>query len=365
VSVNNLRIAIDASRTTVERVTGTEHYAIELIRAIIRCNQRHHITLYFRDEPHVGLFPKSNLVTYKIIPFRRVWTHLRFAFELLRDRPDVTFVPAHTLPFFISGKCVVTVHDLGYKVFPDAHPPQNRHYLDWTTRFSAWRASYILTDSQATTNDLATYYGTRPEKTQVVYPGVDKPILNTDIDIHEKYQLPERYFVFIGTLQPRKNITRIVQAYQQYRTLTDNPTGLVLAGGKGWLYDDKWTEGIEGVRLTGYIDDADKGALLANAIALVFPSLYEGFGFPVIEAMHSETPVIASNTSSLPELVDDAGLQVNPLDISEITQAMIRIEADQSLRTTLIEQGRKQATQFTWDDAGRITLKMLEKAATS
>lgn len=353
-----LKIAIDASRTTVARITGTEHYAIALIRAIIQQNesQGHHITLYFRDAPSPNLFPESEFVTHKVIPFQRMWTHLRFAYTLWRDRPDVTFVPAHTLPFFFPSKAIVTVHDLGYKVFPEAHPAKNRRYLDWTTRYSAKRASIVLADSHATAQDLTRYYGTSQDKIRVVYPSVEKLPISDIVTIRKKYNLPECYFIFIGTLQPRKNIARLVQAYAKYRTQVDDPAGLVLAGGKGWLYDDMWVKGVDEVQLTGYFDEADKGALYAGALSLVFPSLYEGFGFPAIEAMHCGTPVIASNTSSLPELVESAGLQVNPLDIDSIANAMLQIDRDADLRDRLITQGQTQATKFTWETAAKQVL---------
>jgi glycosyltransferase involved in cell wall biosynthesis len=187
-----------------------------------------------------------------------------------------------------------------------------------------------------------------------------------DLDIErvkQKYSLPERYFLFIGTLQPRKNIGRIVEAYRAWRVQHPHDrAGLVLAGGKGWLYDPVWAEGVEGVHLPGYIDDADKGALYAGAIALVFPSLYEGFGFPVIEAMQYGTPVIASNTSSLPELVGVAGLLVDPLNVTAIAEAMSQLSDDEGLRIRLRERGYEQAAKFTWEAAGTQALRALERA---
>ncbi|MEQ8673030.1 MAG: glycosyltransferase family 1 protein [Aggregatilineales bacterium] len=358
-----LNIAIDASRTTAKRITGTELYALALIREIIRQNTHHRITLYFRAAPAPDLFPESPLVTYKVIPFRRIWSHLRFSAQLWRDHPDVTFVPAHTLPFIFPGKAVVTVHDLGYKYFPEAHPFTQRLYLDVTTRFSAWRANQILADSQATADDLTRFYGTSPTKIEVVYPGVEAPDIQNQSTIKEKYHLPDRYFLFIGTLQPRKNIARIVKAYQLYRNATDHPAELVLAGGKGWLFDEAWVQGIEGVHLIGYIDDADKGALMADAVCLVFPTLFEGFGFPVIESMLCGTPVITSTTSSLPELAGDAALLVNPMDINAISNAMTQIETDEHLRNQLIQLGTEQAKQFNWEHAAARTLIILERAA--
>jgi len=358
-----VRIAIDASRTTAPRITGTENYAIELIRAIIRHNTTHEITLYFRDAPPPDLFPPSERVSVKIIPFRRVWTHVRFAAALWRDRPDIVFVPAHTLPFFFPCKAVVTVHDLGYKIFPQAHPIRSRWYLDLTTRYSAWRAAVVLADSRATADDLTRFYGTSRDKIQVVYPGVDAPIIGDIPVMRRKYGLPERYFLFIGTLQPRKNIARIIKAYARWQE--KNPSEevkLVLAGAKGWLYDEAWTAGVSGVMFPGYIDDADKGALMAGARALVFPTLYEGFGFPVIEAMHCGTPVIASITSSLPELVGEAGLLVDPLDVDAIATAMDTLVKDNEYHAALREKGYVQATKFTWNAAAESVLNAFDGA---
>lgn len=359
-----MRLAVDASRTTVARVTGTEHYALELIRALIRHNTTHDITLYFRDIPPANLFPASGRVSSRVIPFPRAWTHLRFAAELWRDHPDLTWVPAHALPFVFPGRAAVTVHDLGYKFFPQAHPPRQRLYLDATTRFSAARASIVLADSRATADDLMRFYGTPAHKIHVVYPGVELPEKHpSDAEIETvraKYGLPERYFLFLGTLQPRKNIARIVQAYSRWQAANPNdPAALVLAGGKGWLYDPAWTADVAGVILPGYIDDADKRALYAGALAFVFPTLYEGFGFPVLEAMLSGTPVICSNTSSLPELAGDAALLVDPLNVAAIADTMSALSSDPVLRVSLVAKGDPQARKFSWDAAALAALAAL------
>ncbi len=358
-----MRIAIDASRCTVPHPTGTEHYALQLIRHLIHANDArsrpHQLTLYFRDAPAPSLFPPSPNVQPRVIPFRRLWTHLRFAAALWRDRPDWTFVPAHTLPFALRGRAMVTVHDLGYVWFPQAHRRAQRLYLDLTTRYSAHRADLILADSAATRDDLTRVYQTPAEKIHVVYPGVEPPPVRP-VDLHAVYGVPSRYFLFIGTLQPRKNIARLVQAHQRYRQQTGDTAALVLAGGKGWLYDERWTAGADGVIVTGYVDERHKGALLAGALALVMPSLYEGFGFPVLEAMHCGAPVIASRTSSLPELVGDAGLLVNPLDVSDIARAMQQV-VDPATRERLAAAGRAQAARFTWEAAAQRVLALWDQ----
>jgi len=363
----SLNIAIDASRTTVNRVTGTEHYARQLITHLIYLNdtlkEPHRITLYFRDEPEKDTLPHSFFTTRQIKPMRRLWTHIALARAINQDKPDVTFVPAHTLPFWFEGKAVVTVHDLGYRLFPQAHPWKQRQYLELTTRYSAYRANLILADSLATARDLGEFYGTNREKIRVVYPGVEAPMYTTSpFDMREKYQLNTAYVVFIGTLQPRKNIERMVQAFCQWRDTLgkDKDVQLILAGGKGWLFDEAWVQGHDDVRLLGYIDEEDKGALLANAECLLFPSLYEGFGFPTLEAMHMGTAVIASNTSSLPELVGNAGILVNPLDINEIVGALDLIIGNTAMKQNFRTEGMKRTDLFTWERAAEDAMQALE-----
>ena len=364
-----LRIAIDASRSTSAQPTGTETYSLRLIQALCAANERrrqpHQLTLYLRDKPAAGLFADGPHTEQVVIPFPRLWTHLRLAAALWRSRPDITFVPAHTLPAFFPGRAIATVHDLGFKYFPAAHPPRQRAYLDATTRYSQARASIVLADSQATAADLRRFYGTNPAKIRVVYPGVDGAGLTASAAeaaaARRKYGLPERYFLFVGTLQPRKNIQRLVQAFASWQQMqADQETALVLAGGRGWLFDDSWLSGALNIRLTGYVDAADKAGLLRGSIALVFPSLYEGFGLPAIEAMRAGTPVIASQTSSLGEIVEDAGLLVDPLSATEIADAMSRCSADETLRQLLIARGHQRAARFTWAAAAERVMAAFE-----
>ncbi len=364
-----LRIAIDASRTTVARRTGTENYALQLIRALVALDSPHTLTLYFRDAPPPDLIPRHPCVEMRVLTSPRLWTHLRFGLALWQTRPDVTFVPAHTLPRLFPGPAVVTVHDLGYVYFPEAHTILARRYLDWSTRYSTHRATQIIADSLATAKDLAAHYRVPEDRIKVVYPGVD-PALKRVTDpaalaaMRQRYGLPERYLLFVGTLQPRKNIGRIVQAYAQWRrSQPDTDVALVLAGQRGWLFDEAWTRGVEGIILTGYVDEADVAALYSGALALVFPTLHEGFGFPVLEAMRCGAPVLTSSTSSLPEVAGDAALRVNPRDVRAIAEGIGRLVADANLRAALIGRGQKHVQSFTWERAAQQTLAVLESAA--
>ena len=366
-----MQIGIDASRATVARRTGTESYARRLIQALLEEGARrgHAFTLYFRDVPPPDLFPPplgfpETLVTNRVIAFPRLWTHVRLSWELLsRPRPGVLFVPAHVLPLAHPLPTVVTVHDLGYRYFPEAHSPRQRRYLDWSTRFSARMATRVLADSEATGRDLARFYGIPAKKVTVVYPGYDESLHRVDpAAVRAKYDLPADYFLHVGTLQPRKNLLRLIEAVAQI----PGPVSLVLAGRPGWLSAPivaKAQEHAGRVRLLEYVPDEALAGLYSGARALVFPSLFEGFGFPVLEAMACGTPVICSNTSSLPEVAGEAALQVDPLDTSAIASAMVQVQSYPAVRAALADKGYAQVRKFSWAQAARQTLAVLEDAA--
>jgi len=361
-----MNIAIDASRTTVSRLTGTETYALHLINAILAQQSKHHFHLFFRDVPQADLFPQTNNYTQHIIPFKRLWTHLRFATALWATSYDVVWVPAHTLPRFFPTKAVVTIHDLGYLHFPEAHADKDRQYLDWSTRYSARRANHVLADSMATKADLIHHYNISSEKITVVYPGINPALKPTPLAnrVRERYKLPERYLLFIGTLQPRKNIERLVQAFDQWRQASDQKDMMLALGGKaGWLFDPAWVKGVANVQQLGYIADDDLAALYSEAWGYVMPSLYEGFGFPILEAMRCETPVLCSNTSSMPELAGDAAILVDPLDVNSIAHGIYQLVEETERRQKLVENGKKQVQHFTWEQAAQQTLQILTLAA--
>lgn len=349
-----MHLGIDASRATAARRTGTEHYSLCLTQALLGQSGSNPVTLYFREPPPTGLF---NSGQHRIIPFPRMWTHLRLSWELLTRPPEVLFVPAHVIPAVCPVPAVVTVHDLGYRYFPDAHPLTQRLYLDLSTRFSARAAQHVLADSEATKRDLTQFYGTSPEKISVVYPGRDETLTRVDAAaVRAKYNLPEKYLLHVGTLQPRKNLLRLIEAVSHQPLAIS----LVLAGRAGWLSEPIITAArAANVRWLEFVPDKDLAGLYSGAEAFVFPSLYEGFGFPVLEAMACGTPVICADTSSLPEVAGDAALRVNPLDTAALAAAIERILTDAELRAALITKGYEQVKKFSWAKAAQETWKVL------
>ncbi|RLC81315.1 MAG: glycosyltransferase family 1 protein, partial [Chloroflexi bacterium] len=324
-------IGIDASRAVAARPTGIETYSRQLIQALLALDSSHQFRLYFRTAPPADVFPGADA---RPISFPRLWTHARLSWEMARRPPDALFVPAHVLPLVHPRASLVTIHDLGYLHFPQSHPWRQRLHLDLSTRWSARAAAHLLADSEATKADLATHYGTPLAKITVAYPGYDETLAPVRDPaaieaVKARYAIRGDYFLYLGTLQPRKNLARLVAAFASLQLV---PT-LVLAGKRGWLYDALFTQarrlGLEGrVLFPGYVPEKDKAALLSGALAFVFPSLYEGFGLPVLEAQACGCTVIASNTSSLPEAAGDGALLVNPTDTAAIGAAMQRVASD-------------------------------------
>lgn len=366
-------IGIDASRVVRSHRTGTEVYAYELLAALLpmAVAAGYQVRLYFNEPPLKSVFPDfGQSVQQVVIPFRRLWTHLRLAYELHRHPPDLFFTPAHVIPWTYRGLSVATVHDLGYHYFPEAHTRWQVVYLNWSTRHNVHRARLVLADSQATGQDVIRWYGGDGAKVRVVYPGRQSELkrvedAGTISAIQQKYNITSPYLLYLGTVQPRKNLVRLVQAYAM---LPEHDYQLVIAGKLGWLA----TPILEAIRalpkliqqkiiLAGYIPEEDKAALLSGATALLYPSLYEGFGFPILEAQACGTPVLCADNSSLPEVAGMGALQVKAEDVVEMSAGIHRLLTDHHLRQQLIQQGYANLQRFSWTHAAQQLLELFQE----
>lgn len=352
--------------------TGTERYSYELIAALARINRRDPITLYTNGLPP-ALPPLGPNVTLRSIPLRRLWTHARLGPTARRDHPGVLFVPSHVIPIVHPPVCVVTLHDLGYLAFPEAHTARRRLELHLTTRWSLHAARRVIAISSATRNDLVQHYGADPARIDVVHHGLGGEFRPAEPEaiaaVRAHYQLPANYLLYIGTIQPRKNLARLIAAFAQALAAPGAPPDLqlVIAGRRGWLTEQIERQAValgigRRVRFLGYLPDADLPALISGALAFTFPSLYEGFGMPVLEAMACGTPVLCSNTSALPEVAGDAALLVDPHTDEAIAAGIIRLISEPHLRAELRTRGLAHAAGFTWERCARATLDVLRAA---
>ena len=368
-------IGIDASRAVSAQRTGTEAYAHQLIGALIpqAAEKGHPLRLYFNRTPGSGLFPAAPGVEQIVLLQCRLWTHLRLGRELRRRPPDVFFTPAHVIPIGAPVPAVATIHDLGYEHFPEAHPRRQLAHLRWSTRHNARAARRVVADSKATRDDLVQLYDVDPARIDVIYPGIDPKLRRVEDPVQleaacARHGIQPPYLLYVGTLQPRKNLERLVEAFAASE-LHREGYSLVLAGKAGWLARPL-LDAVRGlpsavrrrVLLPGYVSEDDKAALLSGAVALVFLSLYEGFGFPVLEAQACGTPVVCSNVSSLPEVAGQAALLVDPLDRQAMAGSLRRIAGEADLRQGLIERGYANLRRFTWDAAAARVIEVLETA---
>ena len=363
-----MSIGIDASRAVSAAPTGTEGYSYHLIRALLPLLlPKHTVRLYLREPAPADAFPGAEA---RLIPCPRLWTHARLSWEMLRQPPALLFVPAHVLPLARPSRALVTIHDLGFRFFPEAHPRRQRRYLDVSTRWSARVAAHILADSQATRDALVREYGIAPAKITVAYPGYDqtlRPVRDPQslARVRARYDIPGPYILYLGRIQPRKNLARLVHAFA--RLLPRYPDlNLVLAGPTGWLAEPLLERvkslGLEErVRLPGYIAEEDKAALISGARLFAYPSLYEGFGFPVLEAQACGTPVLTGAASSLPEVAGDGALLIDPLDEEALAEGLARLLEDTSLRQTLVAKGEANLQRFSWERAAQTVAEVMER----
>jgi glycosyltransferase involved in cell wall biosynthesis len=374
-----MHIGIDASRIAVAARTGTEHYTYELIAALAQQDRQTCYTLYCNQPPR-ALPPLGPNFALRRIPLPRLWTHARLSAEVALHPPDVLFVPAHVLPLGAPLQrhmhSVVTIHDLGYLHFPEAHTRAQRLQLRLSTLWSARAASHLIAISAATRDDLVRFTGIPATKVSVVHHGLSprfRPVSDHErlAAVRARYGIGESYIFYVGTLQPRKNLARLIEAFAHALGMaeTSSPSAignpqLVIAGKRGWLSAAIERRAAElglaqRVRFVGYVADDDLPALLSGALAFAFPSLYEGFGMPVLEAMACGAPVLTSTTSALPEVAGDAALLVPPGDTAAIAAGLARLFSDDELRMMLRERGFRHAAQFTWERCAAQTRAVL------
>jgi len=402
--MRNKVIGIDASRAFIDKKTGTENYSYQLIKALASSDCQFRFRLYVRPgqedvipaaEPEsiLGVDPRSAFgMTTKVIDREKVWTQVGLAKETWSNPPDLLFIPAHVIPFLKNPAvpAVVTVHDLRTEFLPQHEGLIQKIYLNkYTERLRAKLAMQIIAVSESTKRDVVNRLGVNPEKVSVVYEGIDKQRFHAGIKNQEsrirkiktKHQIGGKYILFVGTIQPRKNLVRLVEAFSRLAradsstsdvkpetsdvSLGAKETTLVIAGGKGWNSDKIYAApqkfGVEDkVKFIGYVEDKDLPYLYAGAEIFAFPSLYEGFGLPVLEAMAVGTPVLTSKVSSLPEVGGEAAYYVSPESVSSIVDGLSRLMTQSKLRQDLTHRGYDQVKRFSWANAAERTCEVFE-----
>ncbi len=368
-----MKIGIDVT-SAITQGGGIGRYTRELVQALVKAdgdNEYHFFSA--RQPPKLPVpdpIPAAANVHYHPAPLDerwlyRLWYRLRLPLPVqwVTGRLDLFHSPDFVLPP-VSGRIptLLTVHDLSFVHYPETFPANLVAYLNAVVPWSVRRATHILADSQATKDDLVNIWHVPTGKITVLYAGVNEafqPVTDEGriTAVRHKYNLTDApYILSLGTVQPRKNYQMLIRAF---RPIAANyPHNLIIAGGKGWLYDDMLAEvdklGVNGrVHFIGFVDDADLPALYSAADLFAMPSLYEGFGLPLLEAMACGTPVLSSNMSSLPEVVGETAVQLPPTQGTAWTQAITSLLENPAKRTQMIAGGFRQARRFTWHKSAR------------
>lgn len=399
-------IGFDASRSFTATRTGTETYSYHVLKELLKLDRENTYRLYTRLPDYqvtrfLGLDSTSgnpatrqpgDRITFnadvevKHIKLPKLWTQVGLAFEVLENPPDVLFVPAHTMPVIHrpSLKSIVTIHDLGAEYLPQYHQFPQKLYLNRSTEYAVTHATHLIAVSEATKQDLIKRLNADANKISVVHEAYDDRLFrpqakDTITAVAKKYGIFGPYLLFIGTIQPRKNLERLIEAFSMvvrgsgFEVSADGtnanrqpPTAnlsLVLVGKKGWLseaiYEAPKKFAVESrVTFIDYVISEDLPALYGGAQAFVFPSLFEGFGIPILEAMACGTPVVTSNVSSMPEVAGEAALYVDPNSTDDIVKAMQTMLSEPNTRASLIEKGLQRVKQFSWQKTAKETLEV-------
>ncbi|MFA6493254.1 MAG: glycosyltransferase family 1 protein [Patescibacteria group bacterium] len=357
-------IGIDASKTAKTYQTGTETYSTEIIKGFSKIDYKNQYILYTPEPISKKLPNLGKNFEVKVLPFGKFWTQVRLTKEMIRHKPDILFVPAHTLPLIFPKKSVVTIHDLGFKHYPELYPSSELLYHNWAANHSVKNACHILVDSKFVKADILEHYTIDPQKISVVPLGYDE---KTYRPLKEK-TTKKPYLLYIGRLEEKKNIVGMIKAYEILRKEKKVKHQFVLAGRPGYGYE-KITQTIQSlpedirkdVIELGYVDQETYVSYLKNASILFFASFFEGFGLPLLEAMASGVPVVASNRTSIPEITGKAAVLVDPKKPFEMAVALSRVINDTGLQKALISKGLTRASLYSWQKTAQKTLDILER----
>ncbi len=359
-----MQIGIEAERANIDNPTGVEHYAQQLILHLAIIDRENRYILYLRTPPKAWFAKLPANFIVKVMPFPVAWTQIRISLEMLINPVDCLFVMASALPLIHPRNSVVTIHDLAWEFYPQTFDIFKRFYLPLTTWFAVRQAKKIIAVSKQTKNDLVVKYHIDQDKVSVVHHGIDIAAENFDISADEAKKLaalPEKFILYQGTLQPRKNIIGLIDAFIDLKKEKKIPHALVIVGAKGWLYQEIIAKIQNHPEVIYYGYAENRFEVIAKSDLMVQPAFYEGFGMGILDAFAMHKPVAAANVSSLPEVAGNAAIYFDPHDIESIKNAIDRVITDRELWQDLVAKGDQRVKAFTWEKAARETLEVLKK----
>lgn len=370
-----MRIALDATALP-GKPGGAGYYIINLVRSLLDIETRHEfIVLTHASDRHLfKLLPEEEKFLIDVPDLSRggrlIWEQFALPQLLKRLRIDLLHSPHYTMPLWTTIPVVVTYHDMTFFLYPGYHTLVKRFFFPFMIRQSAHHSSALIAVSESTRQDAIRLLGISPKNITTTLLGYDSSFAPIEDQIYleqvrHKYHLPARFIFNVGTIEPRKNQLALLNAFDVLAE-TDPNIALVLVGGAGWYYNQLSQQMIKSpnrdrIYLIGYVDRADMPALYNLAEVFVYPSIYEGFGLPLVEALACGRPIITSNISALPEIVGDAGLLVSPNDQNQLSQAIRKLLEDKDLATEIRQKALIRAKEFSWHKTAEQTLEIYER----
>lgn len=369
-----MNIAIDGYEANVSNRVGIGSYAYETLNGlynVLKKNQTSNVKVYLPTTPLEDLPTETSWWQYSMLKPRTLWTFIGLPMGIMSsyDKPDVIFSPTHYIPRFLSIPRVMSIMDVSYLQYPELFNKKDLHQLVHWTAYSVKRAKAVFTISEFSRNAIIEAYNIPKSRIFVTYPGFRMATTEKKYSVQKVYALNKPYILSVGTLQPRKNFSRLIEAFSQIKQLSEyKDYELVIVGKKGWLYEGilnapKQCNVESSVKFLDFVPDEHLPELYKQSACFVLPSLYEGFGLPVLEAMAYGIPIVVSNVSSLPEIAGDAGVMVNPEDTEHIAKGIKKAlqEKEAPAGEKRREIGLQRVTLFRWDSAAKKTLDILEQ----
>lgn len=362
-----MKIGIDASRYGHENATGVEWYSWHIIQGLLKVkDKKDKVVLYSRQK--LKLKGAKN----KIIGGKRLWTLRHLTKVLRKEKLDTLFVPSHVLPLYLPKHSVITIHDVAFKHFKKSYSFFQYRYLDWSTKFAVKNASKIIVPSETTKKDLIKFYKCDPKKIVVILHGFKAPSMSLDHDVFKsspalKYfglSKKSKYILFVGRLENKKNLQRLVKAFEKF-SKKHKDYNLVLAGKRGVGFNKILSEVAkrnlaQKVFMPGYVTELEKAALMKHCKVFAFPSLYEGFGLPILEAFYYKKPILASTTGATVEVCGEGSAHlVDAKDVKNMAKGLSKLVDDKGYARKLVKNGSMRLKKFSWTKAARKTLKVL------
>lgn len=345
-------IGIDANEANVADRVGSNQFAYQILSQLYYQDKTNQYLIYLKNKPLADLPPVKFNWHYRILTPKFLWTQWRLPLSLYfgKPRPDVFLTLGHYAPRLSPIPTMICIMDLAFLKFPQTFRHSDLWQLKLWTAYSVKQAKHIFAISQATKKDIIDSYNVDSSKISVVYPGVNQ------LAMKGKSPIKGQYLLYVGTLQPRKNLDNLIKAFSALHTPN---LKLVIAGKTGWLYQPRPAKNIQ---YLGFVPQNQLSALIKASVGLVLPSLYEGFGIPVVQAMALGTPVLVSRNSSLPEIVGDCGLYIEPpFDAARIRDGIVKLlSLTPDQKQQLLQKAQQHSKQFSWETAARTILSSLD-----